>query len=71
MKIIIDIPKEFENHFNGDKFEDSLQRTRYDIHKAIVGNHFNNLSGRYELELLDMLTDAFENSEVVNETNND
>lgn len=37
MQIVIDIPKEFENHFNSDKFEDSLQRVRFDIHKAFVG----------------------------------
>lgn len=71
MKIIIDIPKEFEEHFNGDKFEESLQRARYDIHRINLSNKIKHLSGRYEIELLDMLTDAFENSEVVNETNDD
>lgn len=60
MNIVIKIPKEFENHFNSDKFEDSLQRVRFDIHKAFVGNK-DILSGNYEIEILDMLTDAFLN----------
>ena len=58
MQIVIDIPKEFENHFNSDKFEDSLQRARFDIHKAIISGK-DVLSGNYEIETLDMLTEAF------------
>ena len=60
MEIVIKIPKEFENHFNSDKFEDSLQRARFDIHKAIIGDK-DVLSGNYEIETLDMLTEAFLN----------
>lgn len=58
MQIIINIPKEFENHFNSDRFEDSLQRVRFDIHKAIIARK-DILSGNYEIETLDMLTEAF------------
>ena len=58
MEIVIKIPKEFENHFNSDKFEDSLQRVRFDIHKAIIAKK-DMLSGNYEIETLDMLTEAF------------
>lgn len=58
MQITINIPKEFENHFNSDKFEDSLQRVRFDIHKAIIARK-DILSGNYEIETLDMLTEAF------------
>lgn len=58
MEIIINIPKEFENHFNSDRFEDSLQRVRFDIHKAIIAKK-DILSGNYEIETLDMLTEAF------------
>lgn len=58
MLILIVIPKEFENHFNSDRFEDSLQRVRFDIHTAIIGKK-DILSGNYEIELLDMLTDTF------------
>lgn len=58
MDLVIKIPKEFEEHFNSDRFEDSLQRVRFDIHKAIIGNK-DVLSGNYEIEILDMLTEAF------------
>ena len=58
MKIVIDIPEEFGNHFEGDRFEDSLQRVRFDIHKFLIRNK-DMLSGNYEVETLDMLTDAF------------
>lgn len=60
MEIVIEIPKDFENHFNSDKFEDSLQRVRFDIHKAIIAKK-DVLSGNYEIETLDMLTEAFLN----------
>ncbi len=60
MKIVIKIPKEFEEHFNSDRFEDSLQRVRFDIHKSIIGNK-NVLSRKNEIEILDMLTEAFLN----------
>lgn len=60
MKIVIDIPTEFEEHFKSDRFEDSLQRVRFDIHKFKIGNK-NMLSGNYEIETLDMLTEAFLN----------
>lgn len=66
MKLEINIPKEFEEHFKTDKFEDSLQRVRYDIHKAFVGKK-ELLSGRYEIKLLDMLTEAFMESECITE----
>ena len=58
MELVIKIPKEFEEHFNSDRFEDSLQRVRFDIHKGIVGNK-GLLSWNYEIETLDMLTKAF------------
>lgn len=51
MKITIDIPSEFEHHFEIDKFKDSLERL-----KADVGEY---TAGRYEIELCDMLIDAF------------
>ena len=31
MKIEIEIPKEFEEHFNNDKFKDSFERIMADI----------------------------------------
>lgn len=64
MRIEIEIPKEFEEHFNQDKFKDSFERIMTDI------EHFQHSSkngywlcaGRYELETIEMLQRAFENS---------
>lgn len=52
MKIIIDIPEEFESHFERDRFDDSLCRLRTDAHC---------IAGKYEQELCDMLIEAFNN----------
>ena len=54
MKIIMEIPKEFETHFNNDRFKDSLERLRADVGEYV--------SGLYEYELCDMLIEAFENA---------
>lgn len=59
MKITIDIPKEFEKHFGEDRFKDSLERVRYDC----TGMDDTALSWQYDLEVLDMLIEAFENAE--------
>ena len=53
MKVLIEIPKEFEEHFNNDRFKDSLERVRADIQY-----HGYPLSGLYELELIQMLQNA-------------
>lgn len=53
MRIEIEIPKEFEDHFNQDRFEDSLNRLSCDA---------NVLAGRYEQELAEMLINAFKES---------
>ena len=58
LKVTITIPKTFLEHWNHDKFEDSLLRLKIDA---------NNVAGRYEQELCDMLVDAFKNAEVNNE----
>ena len=42
MKITLTIPKEFEDHFNADRFKDSLNRLSADA---------NLLAGLYEKEL--------------------
>lgn len=65
MKITLDIPKEFEQHFNEDKFKDSLLRLKTDTNYGL--EHDETISGLYEIELIDMLVEAFERSEVVNE----
>ena len=61
MKIELEIPKEFEEHFKQDKFKDSLERIMADIwHSLEIGNCL--CAGRYEYETIEMLQKAFENS---------
>ena len=59
MKILIEIPKEFENHFKEDRFEDSLHRLNADAHC---------LAGNYEQETLIMLIKAFKNAKIFGQT---
>ena len=61
MRIEIDIPKEFEEHFNQDKFKDSLERIMADI-KYSLENVDCLCAGRYEYETIEMLEKALENS---------
>ena len=61
MRIEIDIPKEFEEHFNQDKFKDSFERIMADIfHSLEIGNCL--CAGNYEYETIEMLEKALENS---------
>lgn len=53
MRIEIEIPKEFEEHFKQDKFEDALHRLNADAHL---------LAGNYEKETAIMLIKAFKES---------
>ena len=61
MRIEIEIPKEFENHFNQDKFKDSLERIMADIEHSLENGDCL-CAGRYEYETIEMLQKAFENS---------
>ena len=61
MRIEIEIPKEFEEHFKQDKFKDSLERIMADI-KHSLENGDCLCAGRYEYETIEMLGKAFENS---------
>ena len=61
MRIEIEIPKEFEKHFNQDKFKDSFERIMADI-KHSLENGDCLCAGRYEHETIEMLENAFENS---------
>jgi len=56
MKLVIDIPEEFEEHYNMDHFVDSFKRIETDI-KVRIGT--GTFSGLYELELIEMLREAF------------
>ena len=61
MRIEIEIPKDFENHFKQDKFKDSLERIMADIwHYLEIGNCL--CAGRYEYETIERLEKAFEDS---------
>lgn len=56
MKLIIDIPKEFETDYNGDKFNDFFSRVLCDIEKGKC------LCGSYEIETAEMFLKAFDES---------
>ena len=61
MKIEIDIPKEFEEHFKQDKFKNSLERIMAGIkHSLEDGNYV--YGTKYEYETIEMLGKAFEDS---------
>ena len=61
MKIELEIPKEFEEHFKQDKFKDSLERIMADI-KYSLENGDCLCAGRYEYETIEMLEKALEDS---------
>ena len=68
MEIKLKIPKEFEEHFNMDRFEDSLGRIHFDIKKSLFSpSGLFGLSGRYEMELAEMLRDTMLKAEVIKE----
>lgn len=58
MKLMIEIPKMFEEHYYNDNFADNFKRIEVDISTGT-------LSGLYEKELIEMLRNAFDNAEVV------
>lgn len=60
MRITIDIPAEFEWHFAFDHFRDSLGRIAYDL-RSYEGEP---LSGRYEIETIEMLADALQRARI-------
>lgn len=59
MKLIIDIPKEFECDYVGDKFKDFFSRVRCDIEKGT-------LCGHYEKEIAEMFLKSFDESKPLN-----
>ena len=61
MRIEIEIPKEFEEHFKQDKFNDSFERIMADIKHSLKSEGCL-YAGRYEYETIEMLEKAFENS---------
>ena len=61
MRIEIEIPKEFEEHFKQDKFKESLERIMVDIFHSLENGDCL-CAGRYEYETIEMLEKALENS---------
>lgn len=66
MTISLEIPKEFEEHFNMDRFKDSLERVRVDVQCGLECSEIQ-MVGLYELELIKMLRDAMTKAEVIKE----
>lgn len=62
IKIIIDIPSEFEADFNTDKFKDFFSRVAADI-------DCDGLCGRYEKETAEMFRKTFTNAKIVKNSN--
>lgn len=58
MQIVIDIPKEFIQDWDDTKFSDCIKRVRCDLRD--YPNH-DRMTGKYEMETLDMLQIAFMN----------
>ena len=56
MKVVIDIPKDFEGDYIADKFKDFFSRVIVDI--DCIG-----MCGRYEKEIAEMFLKAFDDSE--------
>ena len=61
MRIEIEIPKEFEEHFKHNKFKDSFERIMADIEYSLEDKNCL-CAGRYEFETIEMLKATFENS---------
>ena len=61
MRIEIEIPKEFEEHFKQNKFKDSFGRIMEEIRRNLRSRYCS-YAGRYEYETIEMLQKAFENS---------
>jgi HKD family nuclease len=57
MNLIVKLPNEFKEHFETDKFQDSLNRLIHDI------DSYSLLSGKYEKELLYALRNAFKKAQ--------
>ena len=61
MKVTIEIPKEFEAEFVKNKFSETFERIIADIGFGLK-NKTPGLAGNYEMETIEMLKKAFENT---------
>jgi hypothetical protein len=62
MIIELNIPDEFVEHYNEDKFVNSLRRIEYDLRPCLEFVSKDYMFGRYEVELVEMLLKAFRES---------
>lgn len=62
MKVTIEIPKEFEAEFVKNKFSETFNRIISDIDYHFLSTDDTFLSGNYEMETIEMLKKAFENT---------
>lgn len=72
MKITIEIPKDFERHFNFDRFRDSLERCSYEIDNVIrydVG--YLPITCKYDIEVLEMLIKEFGKAKIISDQEDD
>lgn len=70
MKILLELPDAFAEHFAMDKFKDSLMRICADIsevqkRRKIGHQNLPFISGNYERELVDVLAPAFAKASVL------
>ena len=61
MRLEIEVPKEFESDYTGDKFKDFFSRVLCDIENGV-------LCGKYEKETVEMLIKAFDESKIAYDT---
>lgn len=68
MKIVIEIPEEFERDFKIDRFKDSLTRCSYEIDNVIrfdIGH--NPITWKYDIDILEMLIQELEKAKIIQE----
>lgn len=63
MKVLIDIPKEFENDLQ-DKFNEFFERVKCDIDSSLSSQEIS-MCGNYERETTEMFLSAFEKAIVI------
>lgn len=63
IRIVLEIPDEFERDFYNDYFKGSIQRVIHDIITTANHQGHYDLAGNYEIEVLEMLMKALINGE--------
>lgn len=58
MKLLIEIPKEFEKDYVKDRFNECFERIMCDLKYYIEKDGYG-VAGRYEMETLEMLNETF------------